>query len=157
MRPPVMTTWGLMGVIAGFGAASAVAVYQPGILLMGILPAIGAIRRASRSERKIDAAVRGGVLWGAVQAGVYDAILLVSLLLMNPRLVLLHALVFLEVSLVLGIVVGLVVGAGFLVHETVAGRSRSTATTCKGGVGQKPPSGSCTNISPPTRSSFAPM
>ena len=124
MRPPVMTTWGLIVVIAGFGAASAVAVYQPGILLMGILPAIGAIRRASRSPRKIDAAVRGGMLWGAVQAGVYDAILLVSLLLMNPRLVLFHSLVFLEVSLVLGIVVGLVVGAGFLVHETVAGRLR---------------------------------
>ena len=34
--------------------------------------------------------------------------------------------------------------------------SRRTATTCKGGAGRKPPSGSCTSISPPTRSSSAP-
>lgn len=85
MQWPRTTTRGLMLAVAGAGAVCAVFAYETFAGLMLILPLIGAIRGAARSPGRIAAAVQSGVIWGAVQAGILD-VLLLPFLLKDPIL-----------------------------------------------------------------------
>jgi type III secretory pathway component EscT len=87
--------------------------------LFAILPIIGAIRGASRSTRKLSAAVLGGAIWGGIPAGVY-AVPLLIMALMGKGEAVFYALVTLEMSLVIGAGVGFLIGVGFWITEAEA-------------------------------------
>jgi hypothetical protein len=85
--------------------------------LFAILPGVGAWRGASRRPHRIWPAVEGGASWGATQGGVY-AVPLLMMALMGKGEAAFFALVGLEISLILGVGAGFLIGAGFWMTRT---------------------------------------
>lgn len=83
-------------------------------------PIIGSVRCARSAPRPFGAAIRGGMIWAAIPAVLYDVCMVAMLIGLGPAMVLSTALFVLIVGVAAGALLGALVGAGFV----LAGRGK---------------------------------